>query len=65
MSEWNGYPLDRPGREEADRDAFPLTGLWTMRTIRYHQQSESAKQEQRELFARLDAWWAAEMETRR
>ena len=62
MSDWNGYPLDRPGREEADGVAYPLTGTWTMRPIGYQQQSESQKQEQRDLFARLDAFWDAQLQ---
>lgn len=60
--QWNGYPRDRPGWEEADSNAYPLTGTWTMRPIGYHQQSAAEKQRQRELFEKLDAFWKQQLE---
>ncbi len=61
-NDFHGYERDRPGYDEADANAYPLIGTWTMRPVGYHQQSESEKREQRELFAMLDAHWQQQLE---
>ena len=68
MSDWNGYPWDRPGLDDSQRrmwamaDEFSTAASYREQAVR--ERDANLGDEQRALIVELDQWWQREMETR-
>lgn len=68
MSDWNGYPWDKPGLDDSQRrmwemaDEFSTAAAYREQGIQ--ERTANMPSAQRELFERLDAWWQRDLESR-
>ena len=58
MSDWNGYPWDKPGLGDSQRRMWDEFDYMTTRRAWAAEEAERKRAaDQRELFAKLESWW--------